>query len=104
MNRITQSPIVTSILSRVGLATCTIHWRGRKSGNQFSTDVWYRGTPNGIRIRVARAQKKTWWRNFWQHEWPIAVTIAGIKREGIGLAEGDPHGKLYVNVIWTDPS
>ena len=99
VNRATRSmlrlPIVGGLIRK---STCIIHYRGRSSGQEFSTPVWFRRTDTGIRIRVGTPDKKQWWKNFRTTPHPIEVEIDGTRRHGTGLVDRNESGRVVVNV------
>lgn len=87
-----------------GMHVCVVRYRGRRSGAPFTLDAWYRRTDDGVRIDVAMAQHKTWWRNFTARPHPIEVEIDGTRYVGTGLVGRSPPEKVWVDVRFDQPT
>jgi hypothetical protein len=75
-----------------------ISYTGRRSGDRFSTPVFYRRKGDTVTIRVALPDKKNWWRNFEGEGGPITLDLRGTQRTGRGTAVRDQRGRTTVTV------
>lgn len=76
-----------------------ITYTGRRSGRTFSTPVAYKRQGDEVSIKVEWPDRKTWWRNFADHDEPIFVRLQGVERRGNATATRDPQGQVRVNII-----
>jgi len=75
-----------------------ITFTGRRSGQTFSTPVFYRRRGDHVTIAVALADQKSWWRNFEGDGGPISLNLRGTERSGLAKATRDANGRATVNV------
>jgi hypothetical protein len=58
-----------------------LRYKGRKSGQEFSTPVAYFEFGDVVAIALTETANRSWWRNF-REPWPLELRIKGKWRSG----------------------
>ena len=79
---------------RLGRRLAVVEYAGPSSGRGFRLVTLYRTDGQPVRIRVAMAQRKTWWRNF-RAAHPVRLRLAGRDHDAMAqvVYDGD---RMYV--------
>ena len=79
-----------------------LHYKGRRTGREYTIPVGYRRDGDEIKIDVGLPDAKTWWRNFLGDGGPLTLRLDGASRSGHAVARRDEHGHVTVTVRLTD--
>jgi hypothetical protein len=74
--------------TRLGRNLAVVDYVGRRSGNRHLLVTQYVVDGQTVRIRVGRAGRKTWWRNF-ENPYPVRLCLAGDSHEATARAVRD---------------
>ena len=77
---------------------------GRRSGRTISLPVFFRQRGDVVRIHVAMAKHKLWWRNLSGAGAPVVARLRGQLRSGHGQVELSKRGGVIVVVSLDDVS
>jgi hypothetical protein len=92
-----RSPAHRLLSRHLALITVT----GRRSGRSYTLPVAYVTTPEGVTVRVAAPEAKTWWRNL-RSRASVELLMRGTPRRGSAQAV-ESDGRVTVAVTLDPP-
>lgn len=82
-------PVLTSRAGqRLGRRLAVVEYEGRQSGRRYRLVTAYVTDGRTVRIKVGRAERKTWWRNF-REAHPLRLRLAGEDHHATAHVERD---------------
>ncbi|MFF0813881.1 hypothetical protein ACFYVR_01780 [Rhodococcus sp. NPDC003318] len=98
-NRLVVPALGLPVVGRwLGRGLVVIGYTGRRSGRHVELPVSYSRRGDHLRIGVAMADQKSWWRNFTGAGGPIVVHLPGGTRTGHAVSSRDASGAVAVDV------
>jgi hypothetical protein len=95
-----RAPILHHLVSH-GVAEITV--TGRRSGLSRTLPVFYRQQGDTVRIQVAMAQRKLWWRNLRDPGAEVHLLLRRRARSGYATLER-PDGNHVLVLVHLDPA